>query len=153
MAWHSIESLTEEACKRYIQGNLDYEIEGVSILTRFATEVRDLPAITIVCPTLTRFPEDARFSGIWTAEVVVSMYAIWSEQGTGTGATHDQRVAAVTDLFTDDDVAAQLNAAMSGENWACSDMQISGRENVVEENKIITRLTLEAIVSPSAGEA
>jgi hypothetical protein len=151
MGFHTIDALMEEAVKRFIQGNLSFEIETCSVLTRFSRERTELPAIKIFCENVTMFPEGARFNGNWQGSVIVKFLTYWNEdvdQDQTIAERHDKRVSDVTDLFANDSVATSLNELMVDKLLIVSDVQINGRENSIEDAKLVTKLTLDFIAGP-----
>jgi hypothetical protein len=151
MGFHTIDALMEEAVKRFIQGNLSFEIEACSVNTRFSKSRVTLPSIKIFCENVRAFPDGARFNGNWQGSVVVKFSTYWNEdvdQDQTIAERHDERVSDVTDLFANDSVYTSLNELMTDKLLIVSDVQINGRENNIEDEKLVTKLTLDFIAGP-----
>lgn len=153
MSWHTPERKTEQALKLYLQTVLDYEIEGVQIVTRFGNAVMTEPRIEIFCPSCLPWPANiAPYSGNWQVECTIKVV---SHYDSGVDAeAHDELVGNLMDVFlitdgTNDAATAEINATQLESDLTVIQVNIGERSCTVEEHSIITEQKLELYIQPS----
>lgn len=150
MPYHTPESKTEEALKRYLQGELaEGELAGVQVVTRFAGDDLVPPMLSILaanCEPMT--PEDFQhLVGNYRLQVVLTLASHYKEHS---ATQHDAFVGAVADALYKNDLQTTLTALMEGEEATFLSLTPGARKNTVDGHEQITEINLTVNMYPSA---